>query len=206
MKKRNLLLRYFGLTLFTAGLLCNLLMIVYEAWPTSLFLIFCFVGILQFSLSFIDKRIRIGWQLLWSVLPLVLLYLILIADGSSKDIFLIPKGFHGEVIVQYGVKNGTARESEGFWRVYRIPKDGKLKTQYELKGESIDLSGAQYYYMDEKGNREAIPIYCDYCEVKDTVSTQIIWGVVGENEEGNYQTFSVAIPDKKYFMLKQSEK
>jgi energy-coupling factor transporter transmembrane protein EcfT len=205
MKKKNLFLRYFGLIILAVGIIFNILMFVYKAWPTYLFLIFCIVGILQICFSFIDKRIKIGWQIFWSILPLLLLYIIIQIDSSSKDIFLIPKGFHGEVQIQYGIKNGREKESEGFWRIYTIPKDGKLETQYKLKGESIDLSGAQYYYVDEKGNREVTNTYCEYCKVKDTVSTQIIWGILGGNENGNYQTFYVEIPNKKYFKLKKLE-
>ena len=202
MKKGNLFLRFFGLIILLVGIIFNILMIVNEAWPTYLFLIFCIIGISQICLSFIAKRMKIGWQIFWSILPILLLYMIIEIDSSSKDIFLIPKGFHGEVKIQYGVKNGRAKESEGFWRIYTIPKDGKLKTQYELKGESINLSGAKYYYVDEKGNRETINAYCEYCEVKDTISTQIIWGILGENEKGNYQTFYVEIPNKNYFKRK----
>lgn len=198
MKKRNLFLRYFGLLVLILGIIFNILMIVYEAWPTAIFFIFCLVGIIQICASFINKKIKFIWQLFWSFIPFIIFYIYIQVNAASKDIFLIPEGYRGKVYIQYGDKNGKEKESEGFWRVYRIPKDGKLKTKYELKGESINLSDAKYFYVDKNGNRKLISTYCENCTVKDTVSIQVIWGDLGTNENGNYQTFYVGIPNKSF--------
>jgi hypothetical protein len=47
------------------------------------------------------------------------------------------------------------------------------------------------------GRRIEIKHYCDYCDNKDTVSVQIIYGVLGTGDKGTYQTFSINSPNKR---------
>ena len=202
MTNRNLILRYFGVTVLIIGIIFNILMIVNEAWPTYLFFIICLIGIIQIVLSFL-KKIKIVWQIFWSLIPFILGYGYLQIDAPSKDIYLIPNNYQGKVEILYGIINGQKKESEGLWRVYRIPESGKLKTQYELKGNSISLDNCKFYYTDLKGNRKPLKVYDVNCGDGDTISVQIInWGSLGM--EGKSQDFYVGVPNSKFFKNKQN--
>jgi hypothetical protein len=200
MRNRNLILRYFGVAVLVIGIVFNILMIVNEAWPTYLFFIICLIGIIQIGFSFY-KKIKIGWQIFWSLIPFALGYGYLQIDAPSKDIYLIPNNFIGKVEILYGSINGQKKESEGLWRIYRIPENGKLKTEYKLKGESISLYNCKFYYIDKNGNRKPMKVYCENCENRDTISVQIVnWGNLGMN--GKSQDFYVGIPNNKFFKNK----
>ena len=97
-------------------------MFVNQAWPTSLFFIICLIGIIQICFSYY-KKIKIGWQIFWSLIPFILGYAYLQIDAPSKDIYLIPNNYRGKVEILYGNADGQEKESEGFWRVYRIPEN-----------------------------------------------------------------------------------
>ena len=77
-------------------------------------------------------------------------------DSASYDIFLIPDGYHGKVVIEYGVQDGSKEEFEGKWRVYRVPANGHLKTTFTLKGNSIRLSDSKYYYVDKNGKTKTV--------------------------------------------------
>lgn len=72
MSKKNLILRYFGLTVLIIGIGLNIKMYVNQEWPTYLFYIVCFIGFLQIIMSFLLKKINEAWQLFWSLLPFIL--------------------------------------------------------------------------------------------------------------------------------------
>ena len=203
MNKRNLPLRYFGLFIFSLGVILNVLMIINEAWPTFLFVIICFIGIFQIAISFYKRNVRISWQFFFGIVPFALGYIYLEINSPSKDIFLIPENYRGEVVIDFGIENGADKESDGISRLYRIPSNGHLRTQYELKGESIDIGNTKYLYVDKNGTKEKLFVYCENCEDKDTISLQIIsvrlWG---ENNK-DHLSFFVDIPNSKYFKAKQ---
>ncbi len=69
MRGKNLILRYFGLALLVIGIALNIKMYVNEEWPTYLFFIICFIGIVQIVLSYTLKAMKSGWQIFWSLLP-----------------------------------------------------------------------------------------------------------------------------------------
>ena len=203
MNRRNLFLRYFGLFIFTVGVIFNILMIVNKAWPTYLFLILCLIGILQIASSFIRKNIKISWQIFFGIIPFALGYIFLEINSTSKDIFLIPNNYRGEVNIHYGIENGAEKENDGIWRIYRIPANGILKSQYELKGESIDIGNAKYLYVDENGTEKAINVYCENCESKDTISMQIISIKLWGEKDKDHLSFFVDIPNSKFFNKKR---
>ncbi len=72
MKNKNLILRYFGLFLLVVGIILNVKMYVDEAWPTYLFFIISAIGIIQIIASFVSKQMKVSWQILWALLPVVL--------------------------------------------------------------------------------------------------------------------------------------
>lgn len=72
MKNKNLILRYFGLFLLVVGIILNVKMYVDEAWPTYLFFIISTIGIIQIIASYVSKQMKVSWQILWALSPVLL--------------------------------------------------------------------------------------------------------------------------------------
>lgn len=72
MGNKNLILRYFGLFLLIVGIILNIKMYIDESWPTYLFFIISGIGVIQIIVSFITKQMRISWQIIWALLPIIL--------------------------------------------------------------------------------------------------------------------------------------
>ena len=173
-------------------------MFVLQAWPTYLYFILCGIGIIQIFIALGFKKINKGWQIFWSILPFLTLYGIIAKDSASYDIFLIPDGYRGQVVIEYGVQDGAKEEYEGRWRVYRVPANGHLKTIFTLKGNSIRLSDSKYYYVDKNGNRKELKHFCEHCKDKDTTSLQVIYGSLGTSNNKSFQDFIIDIPNNDY--------
>ena len=77
MKNKNLILRYFGLFLLVNGIILNVKMYIDEAWPTYLFFIISGIGIIQIIASFLSKQMKVSWQILWALSPIVIGFLYL---------------------------------------------------------------------------------------------------------------------------------
>jgi len=193
--KSNKILRWTGLITFLVGVGLSILMYLSQAWPTYLFFLLCGIGIIQVVIAWGFKNIKTTWQFFWSVLPFLTLYVLLAKDSPSHDIFVIPENFRGQVVIEYGVHDGTKKEYEGKWRVYKVPENGHLKTRFTLKGNAIRLSGSKYYFVDNKGNRKRIKHYCEHCEDKDTTSFQVIHGTLETNKNTSFQHFIIDIPN-----------
>lgn len=191
------ILKFVGISLLVLGTIMNALMFVFQAWPTYIFFIMMAVGLLFFLFSFVFRNMKTTWQIIISLTPFLATYLLFEISSSSKDIFLIPKGFTGQVTIYYDRPNGQEEEYEGEWRIYKIPQSGVLETKFRLKGNSINLSDSKYYYVDSNEKRIELKHYCNYCENKDTVSIQVIYGVVGAGNNGTYQTFYIDSPSKE---------
>lgn len=77
MKKKNLTLRYIGLFLLVSGSLLNIRMILIQAWPTYLFFVVSGIGILQIITSFLFKQIKVSWQIVIAIIPLIILFFLI---------------------------------------------------------------------------------------------------------------------------------
>jgi len=192
------ILKYVGLGLLILGTVLNVLMFIEQAWPTYLFFIMMAVGLALFLISFALKSLNIWWQTFICLIPFIVAYVWFDISSASNDIFLIPKGFTGLVQVYYDKPTGQSKTYEGKWRVYKVPKTGYLETQFKLKGDYIDFSRSRYFYIDKNNERQEIKPFCDYCNNKDTVTIQVIYGVVGTDSNGTFQTFTVDRPTKNY--------
>jgi hypothetical protein len=191
------ILRYAGLVIFIIGLALNIWMFLAQAWPTYLFFIIMGVGGLLFGLSFPLKKLTTFWQILIVAIPFIISYIIFKATDASHDIFLIPEGFRGQVLVLYGQTDGQPKEFEGKWRIYRVPQNGILRTPFQLKGDVINLGRTKYFFIGSNGNKTPINAYCESCETRDTSSVQIIYGSLGGSSMGTFQDFYVDVPNSK---------
>ncbi|MBN6188692.1 hypothetical protein JQN58_17705 [Aneurinibacillus sp. BA2021] len=69
----------------------------------------------------------------------------------DPSIFLIPQGYVGEVVIKYNDLSSPPLPKEGKYIVYKIPKNGVLKTSTEKP--QYGIAEDAFYYVDEKGNR-----------------------------------------------------
>ncbi len=71
-----------------------------------------------------------------------------------NEIYLIPRGFSGNIAVVFDVKQGEKEVLENGWRVYRIPEDGILMTQASYNNT---LHDEKYFLLGDGGERVPMP-------------------------------------------------
>ena len=76
------------------------------------------------------------------------------AQEAEDTIRLMPEGYQGPVLIIFNQKYGTPKEYEGDKRLYRIPENGILRTQF---GPNYGMQKHQFFYVDNEGNRTEIP-------------------------------------------------
>lgn len=68
----------------------------------------------------------------------------------TPDLFLIPQGYVGWVLIEYDVQGAPPLPQLGSYRVYSVPRDGLLRTSSGLqRGWARDL----YTFVDAQGKR-----------------------------------------------------
>ena len=151
MKKTKTPLGIIGIIYIVIGIILNIIMFVGKWWPTYLFFILIGIGFFFLLLNRLFKKLR-NYKLLQIIIgisPLIIFGIFLQMNKSSEDIFLIKNDFRGTIVIIYGQKDGAEKEFENKKRIYRIPKNGILKTQFELKGNKASF-GEYYYELNEK--------------------------------------------------------
>jgi hypothetical protein len=133
------------------------------------------VGFLFLFLS--RKNIPVIVQVLAAFFPICFVGYFIWGGESSNNIFLIPKGYVGRIVIVHGCKEGMSREYEGTYRVYRIGKDGLLKTKFSFAGNAFDALHSKYFYIDENGNREVIDE-----GAKDQIHPHSLWSLSYEKK------------------------
>lgn len=89
------------------------------------------------------------------IYSLILLVSVMSCGQKTEDtVRLIPKGYKGSVLVIFNQENGEPKEYENGKRVYRIPENGVLKTQFE---PNYGVQNHQFFYVNKEGNRTEIP-------------------------------------------------
>lgn len=89
----------------------------------------------------------------------VITLLICLAGGCSKpepETYIIPFGYLGRVNIIFNQKNGMPVKYENGRRIYEIPSNGILLTQFK---DEYGFINHQFYYSDILGNRQLLPIY-----------------------------------------------
>ncbi len=71
----------------------------------------------------------------------------------EDTITLIPEGYTGTVEIWFNQANGEQIEYENDKRIYRIPKNGILNTQFS---EQYGSNYPKFYYVNELDNRTEI--------------------------------------------------
>lgn len=84
----------------------------------------------------------------------ILLFLSSCVNKAEPEVHLIPKGYKGPVIIIFEDKQGKPEKYEDGKRVYEIPADGVLRTQFKKQQEFIAPGDLKYYYYDGNGRQE----------------------------------------------------
>jgi hypothetical protein len=86
-----------------------------------------------------------------------LVFLALVNSSCSltpiNGIYLIRKGYTGDVIILFNQPDGVIPEVENGFYVYKIPEDGILKVKISGKTSNVNKS---YFYIDEDNKRQRI--------------------------------------------------
>lgn len=75
-------------------------------------------------------------------------------ESGENEIHSLPNGYTGPVFIILGAEDGSPPEYEDGARLYRIPQNGILKTQFSPIEDYRDIS---FYYRKENGERRKIP-------------------------------------------------
>lgn len=108
-------------------------------------------------------------------------------QNAEPETYIIPANFTGKVNILFNKKTGKAKEYDGKRRVYRIPPDGVLITQFRINDGFTDR---KYYSVDNIGKRTLMEVYRFDASGQDT-ATYIIRdknsiGIFGDGVSGQY--------------------
>lgn len=111
---------------------------------------------------------------------------------TVKETFLIPSGFEGRINVVFNQPNSNPISVENGRRIYKIPRDGILITSSKLEMGILDQ---EYYYIDDKGNKEKIVVAELNKELKinPSVAKYGTVGFYGNQDEQNPLEFTESI-------------
>ena len=103
------------------------------------------------------KRLMIIFGvLIFLVLVLVVWEFIHLKTNFKQQVYILPKGFKGVVLVAYEQEDGIDDEIVDGKLMYKIPQSGVLKVK---RKEAISISQTWYYFEDGEGKRTELP-YC----------------------------------------------
>ena len=112
-----------------------------------------------------------------------LMLVLLVGNGifgcrhPEPESYYIPKGFQGRINIIFNQSKGESFKYENGRRVYLVPSNGILLTQFKDEYGIVDH---QYFYVDGTGNKKALKIF-GYEYNKDGTTK---WIVKDRNEVG----------------------
>lgn len=106
---------------------------------------------------------------------------------AEPETYLIPSDFTGKVNILFNKVTGEAEEYDGKRRVYKIPLDGILVTQFKKNDGTIDR---EYYSVDKTGKRTRLGVFMLNHSKSDTaeyiVGDKNKKGIFGDGISGQY--------------------
>lgn len=114
------------------------------------------------------------------VLIFSLLQFVTACKQPEPETYLIPYGFKGKVNVIFNQSGGAAVKHENGRRVYEIPLNGILLTQFK---DEEGIVNHEYYYADAAGKRTPLEIFSD--KHKDKAAAEVT-GVFRDGTIGVY--------------------
>jgi len=96
-----------------------------------------------------------------------LAFIILLFSGCShkqpceEEIYLIPEGFRGKIIVFFDQEDGQEVQYENTARLYQIPSSGFLKSQFPKNGGCMGEGRIRFFYVDSLETRQTLDYFLD---------------------------------------------
>ena len=98
---------------------------------------------------------------------------------GEKEVFLIPEGFEGPVFVMVDESTGLPIKREEKKRIYEIPSDGVLYTQFDNQEKYIDI---EYFYVSMNGAKTPIDHiqiqHLSETEKEEILDSKVYWPLV----------------------------
>lgn len=109
---------------------------------------------------------------------------------NEDEIHLLPEGYIGLVVILFNQESGAEKEYEGESRLYRIPANGILKTQFE---PNDGIAAVKYFIRNKTNPREELR-YISGQEISEISDPNKVYVINSSREEsvGN-------LDKKKYF-------
>jgi hypothetical protein len=125
-----------------------------------------------------------------SVFLITLLFVLALLIGckyTEPETYLIPNGYKGKVNIIFNQKNGEKPVYESGRRIYKIPLNGILLTQFN---DEHGLVNHKYFYVDSIGNKKPLEIF-EYSYNKDgtikwLIADSTLIGIFGDGTAGVY--------------------
>lgn len=89
---------------------------------------------------------------------IVLCSLFMSCNKSEPEIHLLENGFRGRVIIFFDQPNGEPKKYEDGARIYEVPENGILRTQFSFNDGFSKHSELEFFYIDDEGIRTPIHI------------------------------------------------
>jgi hypothetical protein len=160
-----------------AGYLASILFVIISgdlfATPDLIVLsviIFFLVGLILIYISGRPVLIKIILTLCPVILVIAVRQIYIHTHRNEREILLIPEDFRGKVHVFYDMPCGTEPEYENKSRIFRIPENGILLSQFNCE---YGFSDQEYYLTDESGKRLQLSVV----PFIDTSEMTFIWKV-----------------------------
>ncbi len=75
------------------------------------------------------------------------------SQPCEKEIYLLPDGFKGKMIVFFDQPDGKEIQYEDGVRLYPIPTSGFLKSQFPRNGGCMNDDRINFFYVDSLGTQ-----------------------------------------------------
>lgn len=196
---RNPILKTVAIVITVVGVVGSILRLIYGGWEAPEFFILG-IGLALLYVNALMRRTHPLIQIAVTLTPFILFFIYYKTQQPSIDTYLIPKDFRGPIYIYYDQPNGTAKEYEGSRRIYRIPSNGVLLTEFGIKGSSIRLSEpTKYYLVDKFNNKLEIKSLglSSLGEIADTLNIRVINGGGPSTKYGKCSIFYVGQPTMK---------
>jgi hypothetical protein len=91
-----------------------------------------------------------------SIFPFILIFYSSCINTAEKEIILIPDGYIGRIDILFNLEGGNSPKFEKGFRVYEIPENGILKTQFKTNNGVFSEDARQIFYVDKTGKRRRL--------------------------------------------------
>lgn len=140
-------------------------------------------------------------KLFLSLMSVLLLFLVG-CRNIDTEYYLLPENFIGRVTVIFDQDSGSAIKYEGGKRIYEIPANGILRTQFHYEAGRVNH---HYYYCGDKGKRTELSIInYEYYKDGTTRYTQTNKDKVVIMGDGTYGQLGTEPPAKFQFFFVSS--